>query len=223
MTENANPLASLKPRKTDMKLANSAGYIKPIKLCADLTGEVQEGKAKKGDFFFGKTRNLGREVEIVPVEGRPHALWLDGSTVKLESFEEDSDDFKEIVAARKKYVQGAAYGFDYLCYLPGENDYCVDFLCKTSLDTAPDFEKNIGVPVILTSYEKPQKKNPKVKYGIQQVQPCTNPTPRHPTADQHAAALELFRNPRLRSDGEQTPDAEAPAPKAGGRAARKAA
>ena len=224
MTDSKNPLAQFKPRKTDMGLANSASYVKPIKLCADLTGEVQDGKAKKGDFFYGKTRNLGREVLIVPLEARDHALQLDGVTVVDESFDRTSDVFGKIKALRQKYVQGASYGYDYLCWLPGEGDFAVDYLSKTSLDTAPDFERHLGRLCVLSSYEKPQKKNPKVKYGIQKLDLAEPQEFRMPTEEQVAAAVAIFRNPRQRNPGAQDEGAdEGAAPKAGGKASRKGA
>lgn len=225
MTESSNPLATLKPPTTDMRLANSSGYVKPFKLCHDLTGEVQEGKAKKGDFWYGKTRNLGPEVLAVPIEQRPHALHLDGSTVVGESFDMDAEEFDRIKKLREKFVSGASFGYDVLCWLPGEGDFGVIFCAKTSLEVAPVLHGLTGHLVRISSYAKPQKKNPKVKYLILQAESAGDETYRFPTADQLAQAQNLFRNPRKRNIGEQGDQdgGEAPAAAKGGRASRKAA
>jgi hypothetical protein len=219
-------LAKYEPRRQDKALLDQGkvNFLPPIKLMSGMSKPVKKKKAVVGDWYFGQEGNLGQETEFVVIEGRAHALQMDdnGQAVLSESFDTNSKEFKDIQEGRANYAKGYGWGFDYLLWSPRQKAFGVYFCQKSAKVAAPEFEDRLGLHVSATNYEKVFQNG-----NSAQIPRLTTlkdpPTEMFSDADLDAA-LVIFRNPSARKKGEATDadgDATAPAPKAGGRAARK--
>jgi hypothetical protein len=225
MTESK--LAKYEPRKQDAALMaqGSTTFLPPIKLMSGMSKPVKAKKAVVGDWFLGQETNLGQETEFVVIEGLPHALQLDEKNkVTAESFDPNDPVFKTIQAARAKYAKGAMWGFNYLLWSTKVKQFGTYFINKSAKQAAPDFEARLGLHVSATSWEKTfNTGNTAMIPRLTTLQ--DEPSAMFSQADLEAA-LAIFRNSKPRDQGQEMDEdgnSSSPAPKAGGRSARKAA
>jgi hypothetical protein len=228
--KNENPLAQIQPTQNcDMSLVGGGDYLRRIKLCADLTGEVKEKLAEVGDYFLSGVENLGAEVEVVVVKARPHALQLVDASSKVgaESFDMADPVFQKIRQEKDEYPTqqdpNNMYGYDYLLWLPEQQTFVTIFLCKQALyKSVPQFQKGLGRGLcVMGNREHPSKKNPKITYRVPTLVVAESQAYTPPTLPELEHAIELFDNPRVQSQTPEPTKAKAKAkPKAGGRKGR---
>lgn len=137
MTENlpANTLipADVGGSKADNALvvANNQDYFPRIKLCQGNAKEVlKEFVAKGGNYALVKGKDdiedLGNSIDLVICSGRPKAMRTGDQIITV--FEEDSDEFKKIMAESKTKDSGCFYGPEYLVYIPAAGTFATLFL-----------------------------------------------------------------------------------------------
>lgn len=114
-----------------LTVANNQDYFPRIKLCQGNAKEVLQGKVSKGGNYGlvkGKDdiEDLGNSIDVVICAGRPKAMRTGEQIITI--FEEDSDEFKKIMAESKTKDSGCFYGPEYLLYIPAAQTFATFFM-----------------------------------------------------------------------------------------------
>ena len=147
------------------------GLSQVVKEWKDDQGE----KPLEGDFWLGPPggQNLKRQIYVVPITLRDHALRYSGKTVNLESFKrptaimppqnKDEEIFREIEKSPKQdqaKKQMNNWGMDVLLWLPIQRTFAIHFLHSTARSAASQFKdpvnkvNNLGKLMLWTSRRK---------------------------------------------------------------------
>lgn len=134
MAENQNLIpANVGGSKADnaLTVANNQDYFPRIKLCQGNSKEVlKQFVAKAGNYALVKGKDdiedLGDSIELVICSGRPKAMRTGDQIITM--FEEDSDEFKKIMAESKTKDSGCFYGPEYLVYIPAASAFATFFM-----------------------------------------------------------------------------------------------
>lgn len=115
------------PTKQEVStLADSdLSFIPNIKLLHGSSEEVTDDKGRVGNFFFEDSEIL-KEVPIVVVAWRQHAILMQNNEKKLESFHPDTDTWKKIAATTRNYPENdPRIGYSFLIFIPSLNKYAI--------------------------------------------------------------------------------------------------
>ena len=115
---------------------DSTRFIPAIKLLQGLSKEVGKDGNEQGQFYVSSDElNLGKEVEIVVVHRRSHALLLEGNKKTLETFNIKSPIWYQIKRTKddrdREIVKFIGEG-DWLWYLPAHNKFFTYFCGKAA-------------------------------------------------------------------------------------------
>lgn len=148
------------------ELTKGPDFLTRMSLCHPLSDVVNKAGIKPGNFYLNwgeEAIDLGNEVVVVIGPWRPHALLLRNKEAELESFDPESEEFKQIQQTQKKSQEVVPLvGIDYLLHLPEHNETAVFFFNKTAARAAKDLYKlaEEGHQVaLLTSFFNEGKKN----------------------------------------------------------------
>lgn len=114
------------------KESTAANFLPALKLLQGVSEECNTEGNAPGDYFLTvQDKNLKRKVVICIMGFRPHAMFVENGQKTMESFNEDSPVFKEIVTLAKikhpsgTFAQWAAGEF--LVYIPNTFVFAVFF------------------------------------------------------------------------------------------------
>lgn len=156
MSTGLVPVNSSARQDRALAVAASVDYLPRIKLCQGSAKEVAKKKVKAGgNFALIRTKDdiedLGDEVEMVMVAGRPKAMST-GDTI-LSIFEDESPEFKQLQADSKVKDSGCFYGAEYLVYLPSHACFATLFLNNpTARRETGAFHSRLGGAALLCSH-----------------------------------------------------------------------
>jgi hypothetical protein len=173
-------------------------FLNRISLLQPLSDAVSKGKpanCKAGDFILGFDNNavlFGREFEAVVGPWRPHAIYINDRKVESESFDSSSPEFKKIEEQTGQRVQGAAFGMDFLLWIPKIKQFGYFFFSKTARAEAPNA---LALQGKLSVFRAVFVETKRFKWWAPKVEAPAVTTYEPAPENKHKAALAIFTNP----------------------------
>jgi hypothetical protein len=207
---DAIPTTSLSTKEI-AEMSKVGEYTPPIRLMQKQS-EAVENEAigiRSGQFLWDTDTVLGNSFNCIPLCMRPHAMRMENKAVKFETFNKDSQEYKDIMVdqSKKPKVEGAMAGADILVYVPGRG-FAICFLYGTNRQSIPDFVNNAKKAITVQS-EKVE--TTKYTWNVWQVVPCTTQLSTDDiTEDQLKAEVAKFLNPVAKTPGTVVDEAGRP-------------
>ena len=117
--------------ETALSVAKNQDYLPRIKLCQGNAKEVLQKKiAAGGNYALVKSKDdledLGPSIDLVVCSGRPKAMRTGDQIIVV--LDQESEEFKKIVAESKVKDSGCFYGPEYLVYIPVAETFATLFM-----------------------------------------------------------------------------------------------
>jgi hypothetical protein len=180
-------------------VTSSVDFLSRIQLYGSKSNPVVEGLIPGRHYGIpvdkDKIIDLGQEVDVVILAWRPKALSINEDPI-IESFDPNTDTFKEIMKLSAVKDSGAMYGPEFLLYIPKVEKFCTLFMNnKTARREAKNMEPLLRHAATLKS--RVIKQNNFVWDGIVVV-PCSTPLDL-PDVEVIQAKTTQFLNPPQRT------------------------
>lgn len=125
-------------------------WLPRVALQYGVSGAVVRGDANVRDIVVGD-RNLGRAVTVLFGPFRPHAIHFANGSLENESYDPDSDTYREIASREKVKGAGCSHGPEYLVWVPEAKTFATLHLKSYSRKLAAKVAENKGKPLVMTS------------------------------------------------------------------------
>jgi len=136
------------PKPADMEAMAALGDFPRLMVGAGTSGFVNDGRGKLGEFFLEPDNALGKKMQVLVCQTRPHALITTDNGLKAQSFVQKSRTFKEIEhLARSKSAPDGEYprfGPEFLLWTP-EYGFFTFHMAKTMRRRSPSVLGIMGV------------------------------------------------------------------------------
>lgn len=188
-------------------LAKAGDWLPRMQLFTAKTKECERDLIPKNHYGIvvqkDVLQDMGLEVDAVPCSWRPCAIRIGKDGVD-NVFDNNSEDFKAIVAESEVQDSGCFYGLQFLLYVPAADKF-VTFLfgTKSSRPEAGNMRPLIGKMATLKSR---LASNTKFTWQTPVVIECSSEPSRVPTPEALAKEIEKFNNPptKMREKAEST-------------------
>lgn len=117
------------------ELANASDFLPRLQLYGAKSNAVTEGKIPMAHYGLasgGEIEDLGKEIDVLVLAGRPKALEISGENI-ISTFDHTSKEFERIRDRSSIKDSGCMYGPEYLLYVPEADKYCTWFMASKSL------------------------------------------------------------------------------------------
>lgn len=177
-------------------VSESSGFLPYLQMCGSSSKLAKEGKIPIGHYalVLSKERflDLGKEVEVLILDGRAKAMELGDSVIT--NYDKNSDEFKRIAITSEGDDTGCMYGPEFLVQIPAVNKYASFFLSSaTARKEAGSVADRLGKAARLYAHLIKGKKHS--WHGIL-CDALENPTFVIPPIDEIKEQITKFRNPK---------------------------
>ena len=182
--------------KSFKDLSGSGSFLPRLQLCGGNSKICKTGKIGIGRWGLMKGKDevvdLTTEVDVIVCAMRARATDTSKEGEVLNSFEQNSEQFKAIAAMSDIHDSGCMFGPEFLIYIPSASQFATYFMSsKTARNKATAMRDALGKGATL-GVEFIETK--KYSWHGPTVKPCSSPLT-EPSAEEAMPVVKTFLNP----------------------------
>lgn len=174
-------------------VVTSGNYLPRLQLMTSQSEKCKEGAFPINNYALvvGEIfHDLGKEVDILVICFRPKAIEIGDAVITV--FDQNSEEFKRIVAKSELPNSGCMYGPEFLVYVPSQKKFATFFMgSKSARKEAPAVRALLQAAATLKSKKISTSQH---TWFAPQAVPCSTPF-ELPNMDDLKKEVEKFNNP----------------------------